>query len=36
MKQSVRKLGLIGYVLLTGVAVTLLAVACGASAVWGS
>lgn len=36
MKESMRKFGLIGYVFLTGAFLALLAVACSASAVWGS
>lgn len=36
MKQNMKKLGVIGYLLLTGSLLTLLAVACSASAVWGS
>jgi hypothetical protein len=36
MKTGMKKLGVIGYVLVAGALVTLLAIACSASAVWGS
>jgi hypothetical protein len=36
MKNVMKKVEVAGYVLLVGAIVTLLAVACSASAVWGS
>jgi hypothetical protein len=36
MKNRMKKLSVIGYVILAGALVTLLAVAANASAVWGS
>ena len=36
MKEALKRMKAIGHILLAGVMVTLLAVTCSASAVWGS
>jgi len=36
MKEGLKKLKALGHILLAGAVVTVLAVACSASAVWGS